>query len=189
MLLHGEHKIMFYIFLIVLCIEFMWVSSSLSDQNEVVKIAVWSVEHFSYHDYCDNYAQGWTPNPLPAVNHSNLSVLDHFFRGANLVCTGNLVMNAIKKLNGLRWAQKRQLVFRCKDLLVLLSSQVWWEWWPSEGRILWSCGDSVFGYAAKADIVCRWRCFCTYCLPSWFMHNVRCRRWRDLIYTDLNTMG
>lgn len=33
----------------------------------------------SYHDDCGNYAQGLTPNPLPAVNLSHFSVLDHFF--------------------------------------------------------------------------------------------------------------
>lgn len=55
-------------------------SPSLSDQNEVVKIVVRSGEDFSYHDDCGNYAQGLTPNPLPAVNLSHLSVLDHFLQ-------------------------------------------------------------------------------------------------------------
>lgn len=41
---------------------------------------------------------------------SHLSVLDHCFKGANLVCVGNFVMNAIKNLKGLRWGWGRQLV-------------------------------------------------------------------------------
>lgn len=43
-------------------------------------MAVRSGEDFSYHDDCGNYAQGLTPNPLPAVNLSHLSVLDHFLQ-------------------------------------------------------------------------------------------------------------
>lgn len=140
-----------------LCMEFMRVSPSLSDQSEVVKITVWSGEDFSYHDDCGNYAQGLTPNPLPAVNLSPSFCIRSFFTGANLVCTGNLVMNAIKNLEGLRWVRERQLVFSCMELLVPQSSLVWWERWPSEGRIPRSCGDwllYVFWYAVDSNIVC-----------------------------------
>lgn len=61
--------------------------------------------------------RGLPPNPLPAANLSHLSVLDHFFKAANLVCKGNLVMNAIKNLEGLRWVRERQLVCSCTELL------------------------------------------------------------------------
>lgn len=76
-------------------------SPSLSDQNEVIKIAVGSGEDFSYHDDCGNYAQGLTPNPLPRKPFPSFCIRS-FFTGANLVCTGNLVMIAIKNLKGWR---------------------------------------------------------------------------------------
>lgn len=49
-------------------------STSLSEQNEVIKIVVRSGEDFSYHGDCGNYAQELTPNPLPAINFPHLSV-------------------------------------------------------------------------------------------------------------------
>lgn len=55
--------------------EFMHVSpSDVSDQTEVIKIAVQSGVDFSYHDSCGNYALGLTPNPLPTINFPLLSV-------------------------------------------------------------------------------------------------------------------
>lgn len=86
---------------------------------------------------------GLTPNPLPAVN---LPIFLHWiilFTGANLVCIENRVMNAIKNLKGLKWVQEIQLVFSCMGPLVLQSSQVWWEQWPSEGRIARSSRDRL----------------------------------------------
>lgn len=66
-----------------------------------------------------------------------------------------------KEPEGVRWVQERQLVFSCMELLTLQSSQVWWERWPTEGRMLRSCGDwllYVFWYAVDSDIVCLWGC-------------------------------
>jgi len=144
-----------------LCTEFMRVSSSLSDQYEVEKITFKSGKDFSYHDDSGNYAQGLTPIPLPAVKLYHLSVLDHFFKGTNFVCIGNLVMNAIKNPKRSRWVWERQLVFSCMELLVLQSAQVWWELWPSEDRAPESSRDGllyVFWNAVHSNIVCLWGC-------------------------------
>lgn len=66
-------------FCLSLCMEFMHVSPSVSDQTEVIKVVVQSGEDFSYHDGCGRYALGLTPNPLPTINFPHLSVQDHLF--------------------------------------------------------------------------------------------------------------